>query len=218
MSFGTRRLIARSTKIICVGRNFVDHAKELGNAVPTEPFFFLKPPSSLLLSGAIEKPPQVTDLHFEVELGVLIGTGGRDIPKSKAMSHIAGYVLALDMTARCVQEAAKAKRLPWTLAKGFDTFCPISKVVPGRKVADPQSLDLWLKVDGQLRQQGNTRDMIFSIADQIAFLSQRMSLTPGDLLLTGTPAGVGAVQVGQIITAGLESGGKSLGTHVNTWA
>jgi hypothetical protein len=111
MSFGTRRLIARSTKIICVGRNFVDHAKELGNAVPTEPFFFLKPPSSLLLSGAIEKPPQVTDLHFEVELGVLIGTGGRDIPKSKAMSHIAGYVLALDMTARCVQEAAKAKRL-----------------------------------------------------------------------------------------------------------
>ena len=108
-------------------------------------------------------------------------------------------------------QLAKAKRLPWTIAKGFDTFCPISKVVPGRKVADPQSLDLWLKVDGQLRQQGNTRDMIFSIADQIAFLSQRMSLTPGDLILTGTPAGVGAVQVGQVITAGLESGGKSLG-------
>jgi acylpyruvate hydrolase len=232
----TRKMLAQSPKIVCIGRNYIDHAKELGNAVPTEPFFFLKPASSLLLQGAIERPIECKDLHYEVELGLLIGTGGRDIPESKALDHIgaisltvcrilllvflirlhqaAGYVLALDMTARDIQEAAKAKKLPWTIAKGYDTFCPISKVVPKRKLADPQSVDLWLKVDGQLKQQGNTRDMIFSIAKQISFLSHRMTLCPGDLILTGTPAGVGPVLPGQTITAGLDAGGKSLGTSL----
>lgn len=205
-------MLAQSPKIICVGRNYVEHAKELGNAVPKEPFFFLKPASSLLLTGSIERPAEVTDLHYEVELGVVIGTGGRDIPEAKALEHVAAYCLALDMTARCQQEKAKAAKLPWTLAKGYDTFCPISKIVPKRQLVDPQSADLWLKVDGVLKQQGNTRQMIFSIAQQIAYISRRMTLTAGDLILTGTPAGVGPVLPGQTITAALEAGGKQLAT------
>ncbi len=167
-------------KILAVGRNYVAHAKELGNAVPTEPWFFLKPSSSLLLpgQGPMELPPQCKDLHFETELGVLIGRGGRDISEDDALNYVSGYVLALDMTARDLQEEAKQKRLPWTAAKGFDTFCPISSPIPKSAVPDPQNVELKLTVGGTVKQHGNTKSMIFSVARQIAAASRMFTLFP----------------------------------------
>eukprot|EP00897_Mesotaenium_endlicherianum_P005481 jgi/Mesen1/4961/ME000248S04243 len=193
-----------ASKIIAVGRNYAAHAKELGNAIPKEPFFFLKPASSFIQQGAsIEIPPPLQEVHHEVELGVVIGKRGRDIPQAEALSYISGYALALDMTARELQAAAKAKGLPWTVAKGYDTFCPVSDFIPRSQVADPQALELWLKVDGVEKQRGSTSDMIFSIPFLISHISSIMTLEEGDLILTGTPEGVGPVKAGETITAGI---------------
>jgi len=210
-----RRLLANSNKIICVGRNYAEHAKELGNAVPaanSEPWFFLKPASSLLLKGPMEMPPQCKSLHFETELGVLISKGGRDISEIDALMHVGGYLLALDMTARDLQDVAKEKRLPWSTAKGFDTFCPISKMVKKSLVPDPQNVELKLSINGVVKQHGHTKDMLFSVARQIASFSKVMTLQPGDLILTGTPAGVGPVHIGETMEATMSSHGKILAT------
>jgi len=138
-------------KIVAVGRNFAAHAKELGNAVPKAPILFLKPPTSILQQGKgpIEIPPGVDELHHEIELGVVIGQPGRDIPVNKVSSFIAGYVCALDMTARSLQNEAKKQGLPWSVAKGYDTFTPISALLPKSAIADTQNLELWCEVHGQ---------------------------------------------------------------------
>ncbi|GJJ12304.1 hypothetical protein Clacol_006545 [Clathrus columnatus] len=158
-------------KIIAIGRNYAEHAKELNNAVPKEPFFFLKPTSSYLQNGGIIEIPRGVIAHHEIELGVVIGKGGRDISEAQADSHIAGYTLAIDMTARNMQDDVKKRGLPWTAAKGFDTFTPVGDFIPKETVSNPHDLDIWLK--------------------------------EGDLILTGTPAGVGPVIPGDVITAGL---------------
>ncbi|KAG9117705.1 hypothetical protein FRC07_007328 [Ceratobasidium sp. 392] len=164
------QFLTRGKKIVAIGRNYLEHVKELGNTVPPEPFFFLKPTTSYLTNGKFEVPQGVLVRH-EIELGVVIGKNGRDISEAQADSHVAGYTLSIDMTARNMQEAVKKKGLPWTAAKGFDTFTPTSPFIPREKVPDPHNLKLWLK--------------------------------EGDLLLTGTPSGVGPVNVGDKITAGL---------------
>eukprot|EP00244_Chara_vulgaris_P003829 TRINITY_DN1722_c0_g1_i2.p1 TRINITY_DN1722_c0_g1~~TRINITY_DN1722_c0_g1_i2.p1 ORF type:complete len:224 (-),score=46.11 TRINITY_DN1722_c0_g1_i2:299-970(-) len=197
-------LVKFGSKIIAVGRNYAAHAKELGNEVPKEPVLFLKPTSSYVRKGGvIEVPPGVDSLDHEVELGVVISKKGRDIPTELAMDHVAGYAVALDMTARSIQNEAKAKGLPWTVAKGYDTFTPISDFLPKKKVPSANDLELWCKVDDTLRQKGNTKDMIFDIPFLINYISTIMTLEEGDIILTGTPPGVGPVKPGQHITAGI---------------
>ncbi|KAG7222844.1 hypothetical protein INR49_016054 [Caranx melampygus] len=192
-------------KIICVGRNYADHAKELKNAIPTEPVLFLKPPSAYVREGSpILVPLYTSNLHHEVELGVVIGKGGTAIPQSAAMEHVAGYALCLDMTARDVQDELKSKGLPWTLAKAFNTSCPVSEFIPRERIPDPSNVKLWLKVNDQLRQSGCTSQMIFSIPYLISYISDFITLEEGDLILTGTPKGVSAVQEHDELQAGIE--------------
>ena len=148
-------------------------------------------------------PERVQELHYEVELGVVINGSGRDIPESAAMEYVGGYALALDMTSRDLQSAAKKSGHPWSVAKGYDTFCPISPFIEKEDVK-PSSARLWLKVDGEMKQNGVTADMIFSVPYLISYISSIMRLETGDLILTGTPEGVGPVSPGQVITAGIE--------------
>ena len=145
----------------------------------------------------------MSDLHYEVELGIVISKDGRDIQESSAMDHVGGYALALDMTARDVQGAAKKKGHPWSVSKGYDTFCPISGFLDPTKI-DPFNTKLWLKVDGELKQNGCTDDMIFSVPYLISYISSIFTLEAGDVILTGTPEGVGPVRPGQTISAGIE--------------
>ncbi|KAJ7955136.1 Acylpyruvase FAHD1, mitochondrial [Quillaja saponaria] len=199
-----KKLLEVGTKIVAVGRNYAAHAKELGNAVPKEPVIFLKPTSSYLENGGtIEIPHNVDTLHHEVELAVVIDKKARDVPEGNAMSYVGGYALALDMTARDLQAVAKSAGLPWSLAKGQDTFTPISSVLPSATVPDPDNLELWLKVDEEIRQKGSTKDMIFKIPFLISYISSVMTLFEGDVILTGIPSGVGPVKAGQKITAGI---------------
>ena len=191
-------------KIVAIGRNYAAHAKELNNAVPTEPFFFLKPTTSYLLNWGTVEIPRGVLAHFEVELGVVIGSKARDVSAAEAMRHVAGYTLSIDMTARNVQDRVKAKGLPWSTAKGFDTFTPTSAFIEAAKIKDPANLNLWLKVNDQIRQNGNTRDMIFDIPHLIQHVSSIMTLEEGDLVLTGTPEGVGQVKGDEVMTAGLQ--------------
>jgi len=181
-----------------------DHAAELGNPVPKTPLIFLKPPTSYLQQGGkIKIPPGCNQLHHEVELGVVIGKTGVSISESNAMDHVGGYALALDMTARDIQDQAKKLGWPWTFAKGFDTALPISEFIPKEEIPDPDNVHLWLKLDGELKQDGNTQDLIFKIPHLISYISQNMTLEEGDLILTGTPSGVSPVKPGQTIVCGL---------------
>ncbi|KAI9296272.1 hypothetical protein K502DRAFT_184434 [Neoconidiobolus thromboides FSU 785] len=201
-------------KVIAIGRNFVDHAKELNNAVPKAPFFFLKPTSSYVQAPNSIELPNGCDCHYEIELGVVIGKEGRDIEPEKAFDYVSGYTLAIDMTARNMQNDVKKKGLPWSAAKGFDTFTPVGSFIEKDKVQDPHNLKLWLKVNDIVKQNGNTSDMMFKIPQLISHVSQIMRLEEGDLILTGTPKGVGPVIAGETITAGLEEGEKSLSSIV----
>ncbi|WAR22194.1 FAHD1-like protein [Mya arenaria] len=191
-------------KIVAVGRNYKAHAHELGNALPSKPMLFLKPTSSYIAEGEkIRIPEGCTSLHHEVELGIVIGKPGSRISEQDAASHIGGYILALDMTARDFQEEAKKKGHPWSLAKGFDTSCPVSGFIDKDKISDPSKVRLWLKVNDSLKQDGNTGDMIFSIPHLISYISRYFRLEEGDVILTGTPEGVGPVGSGDVIEAGL---------------
>ncbi|CAN1129792.1 Probable acylpyruvase FAHD1, mitochondrial [Linum perenne] len=203
-ALGIQKLLQVGTKIVGVGRNYAAHAKELGNAVPKEPVLFLKPTSSYLDNGGtIEIPHPLESLHHEVELAVVIGQKARDVAEASAMDYVGGYALALDMTAREIQASAKSAGLPWTVAKGQDTFTPISSILPKSAVPDPDNLELWLKVDGEVRQQGSTKDMMFKIPFLISHISSIMTLFEGDVILTGTPPGVSPVKAGQKVTAGI---------------
>ena len=190
------------SKILCIGRNYADHAAEMGSDVPDEPMVFLKPPSAVVRSGeAVRVPPQSSNVHHEVELVAAIGQGGADISVDRALDHVAAYAVGLDMTARDVQQAAKQRRHPWSVAKGFDTFAPLGAFVPARLVVDPQQLRIECVVNGTTRQAASTDAMIFSVAELVAYCSTIFTLTPGDLIYTGTPEGVGPVVPGDSITA-----------------
>uniref|UniRef100_A0A131XZ34 Oxaloacetate tautomerase FAHD1, mitochondrial n=1 Tax=Ixodes ricinus TaxID=34613 RepID=A0A131XZ34_IXORI len=192
-------------KIICVGRNYRDHAIELGNEVPEKPLLFMKPPTAYVTEGnPIKIPRGCQELHHEVELGVVVGRRARDLNPDTALDVVGGYALALDMTARDVQRESQRRGLPWETAKGFDTACPVSAFMPREAVADPQALTLWCSVNGIERQRGSTSDMLFGVAAVLSHASGLFTLEPGDLVLTGTPKGVGPVQEGDVIEAGIE--------------
>ncbi|MBI3144339.1 MAG: fumarylacetoacetate hydrolase family protein [Pseudogulbenkiania sp.] len=183
--------------VFCIGRNYAAHAAELGNAVEAEPLVFLKPTSSLIAEGEpLRLPAYSSDVHHECELVLLIGKGGNDIAPSEALQHVAGYAIGLDMTARDVQGVAKQKGLPWTKAKGFRGAATVSAFVPAERVSDPDQLVFSLKVNGEARQQGDTRLMLFPVPAIIHYLSTVYGLSAGDLIYTGTPEGVAAVKPG----------------------
>ncbi|CAH6720193.1 uncharacterized mitochondrial hydrolase Fmp41p [[Candida] jaroonii] len=209
------KYIENSRKILCIGRNYAAHIKELGNARPKRPMFFMKPPTSILKPG--EGPlliPKGVSAHYEVELAFILNKDLKHLPttfsKQDAIDSIEGYALAIDMTARNVQNEAKAKGLPWTLVKGFDTFLPLSGLIPKSKIPDPYNVNLKLSVDGQVKQDDKTDLMIFPIEEILVHMSSIMTLQKGDLILTGTPKGVGPVQPGETLDASLSVDGEIL--------
>ena len=196
-------------KILCIGRNYVDHVKELGNQVPDRPIIFMKPASCVI--GEDEQiviPSYSSNCHHEAELAILIGTGGKDIRPGDAMQHVAGYGVAIDLTLRDVQDEQKKKGLPWEIAKGFDTACPLSAFVPAASVPTPQDLRITLSVNGEPRQDASTALMIHRIPDLISYISTIFTLIPGDLILTGTPAGVGPIKSGDLVVAEISDVGR----------
>ncbi len=193
-------------KIFCIGRNYADHAKEMNAAVPEAPVFFLKPPTAIIREGESIRIPSISrELHHEVEMTVLIGRGGKDILRGNALNHVAGYGIGLDMTLRDVQNEAKKKGLPWTLAKGFDTSAPLSDFVPADDVGDPHNLGICLDVNGVTRQRSNTHNFLFNIDELIAYISQFFTFERGDIIFTGTPEGVAPASTGDRLEARLLS-------------
>ncbi|MGC0152083.1 fumarylacetoacetate hydrolase family protein [Chromobacterium vaccinii] len=191
--------------IFCIGRNYAAHVKELGNREELEPVVFLKPGSALSLEGRpIHLPEWTDDVHYETELVVLIGRGGKRIAREDALSHVAGYGLGLDLTARDRQSEAKARGLPWTLSKGFDQAACLSRFIAAEALPEPNRCRFSLSVNGQLRQSGRTELMLFDLAELIVYLSERFTLSPGDLIFTGTPEGVGKLYPGDRLSLRLE--------------
>lgn len=202
-------------KIVCIGRNYVDHIKELNNLPPSQPFFFLKPRTSIVQPSepnAKILAPRGTDVHYEVELGLVIGktlknfvlTGNAELDLKTALEAIEGYTLAIDLTARNVQQEAKKKGLPWSIAKGFDTFLPLSNSIISKDIIqDPYKVFLQLDVNGKTQQADSTSLMIFQIPYMLSSISSVMTLEAGDVVLTGTPKGVGPVVPGDKVKATL---------------
>lgn len=189
-------------KILCLGKNYEKHAREMGGEIPADPVIFLKPRTALLGSGGTVLIPKLShELHHEVELVVIIDRPGRDIAEDVAMDHVLGYAVGLDMTLRDVQSQAKKRGEPWAVAKGFDTSAPVSEIVLKDQVADPHQLPLRLTVNSQVRQEGSTQDMILSIPHIISYLSQIFTLEHGDCIFTGTPEGVAQVVKGDRLVA-----------------
>lgn len=183
------------SKVVCVGRNYVAHAAELGNEVPAEPLLFLKPPSALLAPGeAIELPAASHQVEHEAEIGVVLGRRLRRASQAQVADAVAYVVPANDVTARDLQRSDG----PWTRAKGFDTFCPVGQPVVAEGV-DLAGLEVWGLVNGSLRQRGRASEMVFSVTEILAYISHVMTLEPGDLVLTGTPAGVGPLVDGDLV-------------------
>lgn len=193
------RAPVRPSKILCVGRNYAAHAKELGNEVPKEPLFFLKPPSSIVgPDGAIVLPPESERVEHEAELGVVVGKRAKRVSKEDALSYVYGYTAVCDVTARDIQR----RDVQFTRGKGFDTFCPVGPWI--ETDLDPRDLEVACAVSGSPRQKGRTADMVFDVATLISAMSHAMTLEPGDLLVTGTPEGVGPLVAGDVLTVTIE--------------
>jgi acylpyruvate hydrolase len=203
-------------KILCLGKNYEDHIREMKSQIPTSPVVFLKPSSAVIENGSTIVIPKMThQLHHEVELVVVMSKGGKNIPKEKALDHVLGYGVGLDMTMRDVQTEAKKNGLPWAIAKGFDTSAPISMIVPASNIHDPHQLHISCSVNGVIRQQSSTGKMILRIEDIIEYLSSIFTLEPGDIIFTGTPEGVGEVKPGDVIEAEL-TGYTKITHHVHS--
>ncbi|NCP87141.1 MAG: 2-hydroxyhepta-2,4-diene-1,7-dioate isomerase [Anaerolineae bacterium CG_4_9_14_3_um_filter_57_17] len=203
--FDTVKLFApvQPTKIICVGRNYAEHAKELGNDVPKVPLIFFKPPSAIINPGdSIVLPPQSQQVEHEAELVVVIGKRGRNITTEQARDYILGYTIGNDVTARDLQKSDGQ----WTRAKGFDTFCPFGPWIDTD--FDVSDALITCRVSGQPRQMASTRDMIFNVGTLVAYISSVMTLEPGDIIFTGTPAGVGALAAGDEVVVEIEGLGR----------
>ena len=189
-------------KIICIGRNYVDHIRELNNAVPASPVFFLKPDSSLLIRNRpFYYPSFSSEIHYEVELVLKICKVGKNIQKKFANTYFDEIGIGLDMTARDLQDSAKQKGLPWTIAKGFDQSAPIGGFLPKENFNDLRDIGFHLDLNGKTVQTGNSGLMIYPFDDIIAYISKFMTLRTGDYIFTGTPAGVGPVKVGDRLEA-----------------
>ena len=200
-------------RIFCVGRNYVEHQKEMGGDGREQPFFFTKSAHDLVplnvgQAGAVHYPPMTGNYHWETEMVAVIGSGGYRISAAGANEHVWGYAIGLDMTRRDLQQAGKDKGRPWTFGKDFDQAAPVGAITPAAKVGHPAKGKLWLKVNGTLKQNSDIDQMIWSVPEQIAFLSQYYALEAGDLIMTGTPAGVGAAKPGDELLAGIDRLGE----------
>lgn len=200
-------------RVYCVGRNYAEHAAEMGHSGREPPFFFMKPADAVLPVAAGEVgrmpyPTQTQNLHHEVELVVALGAGGRGVPAERAAELIWGYAIGLDMTRRDLQNEMKKQGRPWSIAKGFDASAPIGPVHPKAVVGELTQGAVTLDVNGQRRQSGDLSDLIWSVNETIAALSRAWALAPGDLIFTGTPAGVGAVVAGDTLTAAIDGLGQ----------
>lgn len=197
-------------RILCVGRNYAAHAREMGNDPDRDPpFFFSKPADAVVDSGStIPYPPLTQDLHHEIELVVAIGRGGFRIAAADALAHVWGYGVGIDFTRRDLQDVAKKMGRPWDWSKGFDQSAPCAPLVPVATSGHPAAGKIWLAVNGETRQQGDLKELIWSIPEVIAICSEAMELKAGDLIYTGTPAGVGAISVGDRITGGVDGIGE----------
>jgi 2-keto-4-pentenoate hydratase/2-oxohepta-3-ene-1,7-dioic acid hydratase in catechol pathway len=188
---------AAPSKIVCIGRNYVAHAKELGHEVPTEPLLFLKPPSALLgPGGTVVLPPESARVEHEAELAVVVGRRAKNVAKEDALAHVFGYTCACDVTARDLQR----KDVQFTRAKGFDTFCPLGPWIETELELTPSAAArIQCRVGGQTRQDGTTDRMVFDVPTLVAYVSRMMTLEPGDVILTGTPEGVGPLVAGDAL-------------------
>jgi len=193
-------------KIVCVGRNYLEHIRELHNVAPETPILFMKPATALVgLEQPIRLPKGRGQCHHEVELAVLVGQELRDADVATAQRAVAGYGVALDLTLRDLQDELKKNGYPWEIAKAFDGSCPLSPFLPPDALPDPQATELALRVNGELRQRGNTRQMMVGIFELMAYISTHFTLRPGDVVLTGAPAGVGPLRSGDMLTLSLAS-------------
>ncbi|KAE8738747.1 hypothetical protein FOCC_FOCC015757 [Frankliniella occidentalis] len=191
-------------KIVGAALNYKSLAKDLKVQHPQRPIIFLKATSSYIKVGQDIEISKSDIVNYEVELGVIIGKKCKKVTESNALDYIGGYCLALDMTNVSILSEARKASAPWDLGKGFDTACPVSKFIPKEDIKNPDDVKLWLKLNGDIKQNGNTNDMIFSTAHLISFVSQFMTLEPGDLLLTGSPSGVGPVRPNDVLECGLD--------------
>ena len=192
-------------RVYCVGRNYAAHAREMGKDPDREPpFFFMKPADAVVAPGTLAYPPQTADLHHEIELVVALGQGGFQVPVERALDLVWGYGVGVDLTRRDLQAIAKDAGRPWEWGKAFDDSAPCSPLVPVSRTGHPTQGRIWLAVNGTVRQQGDLKDLIWPVADIISTISASMRLFPGDLIFTGTPAGVGAIVRGDRITGGVD--------------
>lgn len=201
-------------RIFCIGRNYAAHAREMGKDPEREPpFFFLKPADAVVMDGAtIPYPPQTENFHYEAELVVVIGKGGAHISEADALDHVWGYAVGNDLTRRDLQLKAREQGRPWDLGKGFDRSAPVAPVHPVSKVGHPSTGSIALTVNGVVKQEADLADLIWSVPEMISILSHSMDLMPGDLIMTGTPAGVGPLVPGDVCVVSVEG----LGTCTTT--
>jgi fumarylpyruvate hydrolase len=202
-------------RIYCVGRNYAEHAREMGHDPDREPpFFFMKAANSVVDSGAtLSYPVGTKDVHHEIEMVVALAKGGRNIPADKALEHVWGYGVGLDMTRRDIQGEAKKMGRPWEMGKSFDESAPVSELKPASSIGHPSKGAIWLKVNGQAKQQGDLAMQIWSVPEQIACLSSLITLQPGDLIFSGTPAGVGPIKAGDRLEGHVDGVGDLVVTY-----
>jgi len=197
-------------RIYCVGRNYAEHAKEMGHDPNREPpFFFQKNPDTLVPGGGeFPYPPKSNDVHHEFEMVVALHRGGTDIPVERALDCVFGYGVGLDMTRRDLQNEAKKLGRPWEIGKAFEFAAPCSEIVPASAIGHPAKGAVWLKVNGTLKQQGDLSQLIWGVPEMISYLSGLFELKPGDLIFSGTPAGVAAVKRGDVLQGGVDGIGE----------
>ncbi|WP_149138066.1 fumarylacetoacetate hydrolase family protein [Cupriavidus campinensis] len=197
-------------RVFCVGRNYAAHAREMGKDPDREPpFFFTKPADAVVpAEGTVAYPPLTENLHHEIELVVAIGKGGANVTPAQALDLVWGYAVGVDLTRRDLQGVAKKMSRPWDWSKAFDASGPCGPLHPVSAVGHPAKGAIWLKVNGEPRQQGELDELIWPVADVIAYISESMTLAPGDVIFTGTPAGVGALNPGDVVTGGVDGLGE----------
>ena len=202
-------------RIYCVGRNYAEHAREMGHDPDREPpFFFMKPADAIVPNGTTIAYPQMTkDLHHEIEMVVAIGKGGSDIPVEKALDHVFGYGVGLDMTRRDLQGEAKKMGRPWEMGKAFDNSAPCTALKTTTMVGHPNKGAIWLRINGEVRQKGDLAEMIWNVPETISYLSRLITLRAGDLIMSGTPAGVGPVKPGDKLEGHVDGVGDLLVTY-----
>jgi fumarylpyruvate hydrolase len=196
-------------RVFCVGRNYAEHSIEMGHDPDREPpFFFMKPADAVVPPGTLPFPTQTRDLHHEIELVVALGEGGRDISADRALDHVFGYAVGLDMTRRDLQAEAKKAGRPWDMAKGFDQSAPTGSIRTVEDIGHPTKGAVWLRINGEPRQEGDLDQQIWTVPETINLLSTLVSLRPGDLIMTGTPKGVGRVEPGDHLDGHIDGVGE----------